>query len=141
MISSPLFTRVEELIVTTGPIAQVGWASASSMVTVVRSSRSLNGPPLAVRISFDTSLVLPDFNACQSALCSESTGRSCPGLARAITISPPATRDSLFASANVFPTLRAARVGARPMEPVIALRTTSQVIAATSVDACGPSMT
>jgi len=37
--------------------------------------------------------------------------------------------------------LRAARVGARPIEPVIALRTTSQVIAAISVDASAPSMT
>ena len=56
-------------------------------------------------------------------------------------MSPPATSDSLFASAKVFPTLSAARVGAKPIDPVIALSTTSQVIAATSVDASGPSMT
>ena len=31
--SSPLFTSVAELIVTTGPMSQVGWSSASSGVT------------------------------------------------------------------------------------------------------------
>ena len=31
--SRPLFTRVAELIVTTGPMSHVGWASASSTVT------------------------------------------------------------------------------------------------------------
>ena len=132
---------MDELTVTTGPIAHVGWASASAIVTVERSSRSLNGPPLAVRISLETSLLVPDLSACQSALCSESTGKSWPGFARAITISPPATSDSLFASAKVFPTRSAASVGAKPIDPVIALSTTSQVIAATSVDASGPSIT
>ena len=33
MTSRPLLTRVEELIVTSGPIDQVGWASACSGVT------------------------------------------------------------------------------------------------------------
>ena len=48
--SRPLLTMVAELIVTTGPIAQVGWASACSGVTVASSSRRRprNGPPLAV---------------------------------------------------------------------------------------------
>lgn len=33
MTSSPLLTRVAELIVITGPMDQVGWARASSTVT------------------------------------------------------------------------------------------------------------
>ncbi len=37
--SSPLLTRVAELIVTTGPMSQVGWASASSTVTSASCSR------------------------------------------------------------------------------------------------------
>ena len=40
MSSRPLLTRVAELIVTTGPIAQVGWASACSTVTSARSAAS-----------------------------------------------------------------------------------------------------
>ena len=53
MTSRPLFIRVAELIVTTGPMSQVGWASACSGVTSASSARvrPRNGPPLAVRIS------------------------------------------------------------------------------------------
>ena len=54
---------------------------------------------------------------------------------------PPATRDSLFASANWLPALIAASVGPKPIDPVIALRTTSHFMAASSVDAKGPSIT
>ena len=64
--------------------------------------------------------------------------RSAP---KAITSGPPATSDSLFAKATLFPAPRAARVGPNPIEPVIPLRTMSQGIAAISVDASGPSMT
>ena len=55
--SRPLFTRVAELIVTTGPMSQVGWASACSTVTSCSSSRlrPRNGPPLAVSTSRRTS--------------------------------------------------------------------------------------
>ena len=56
-------------------------------------------------------------------------------------MSPPATRDSLFASATRLPASSAASVGASPIEPVIALSTTSQESAAISVEAPGPSMT
>ena len=58
-----------------------------------------------------------------------------------ITKSPAATSDSLFASAIRFPTLSAARVAANPIDPVIALRTTSHVIDATSAAASFPSIT
>src|SRR5690606_37411172 len=39
MSSRPLLTRVAEFTVTTGPIAHVGWTSASAAVTPVSSSR------------------------------------------------------------------------------------------------------
>src|SRR5271155_3413234 len=49
--SRPLFTNVAELTVTSGPIFQVGWASACSGVTLARASRRRprNGPPPALR--------------------------------------------------------------------------------------------
>ena len=55
MISKPLLTMVAELVVTTFPIAQVGCASASEMVTSLKSRRFLNGPPLAVKINLEIS--------------------------------------------------------------------------------------
>ena len=106
-----------------------------------KSVRSRNGPPLAVRINLETSDFLPPIRDCQSAECSESTGNSWSGFARDITKSPPATSDSLLARATRFPTRSAASVGPKPIEPVIPFKTTSQVIAAISVAASGPSMT
>ena len=86
--SSPLFTSVAELTVTTGPMCQVGWARACSGVTPVSSSRRRprNGPPLAVTTSRRTSSARPPRRHCAIAECSESTGTICPGAAR------PATR-------------------------------------------------
>ena len=57
MTSRPLLTRVAELIVTTGPMSHVGWASACSGVTSASSARvrPRNGPPLAVSTSRRTS--------------------------------------------------------------------------------------
>ena len=53
MTSSPLLTRVAELMVMTGPMRHVGWASACSGVTSASSAeeRPRNGPPLAVMLS------------------------------------------------------------------------------------------
>jgi len=131
---------VAELIVTTGPIDQVGWASASLVVTLLKSFRALNGPPLAVSITRATSLVRPACMAWNSAECSESTGmiRSLPC---AITKSPPATSDSLFASATLFPASSAESVGLKPIDPVIPFSTTSACSAAISLAAFGPSIT
>ena len=58
---APLFTSVAELIVTTGPMFQVGWASACSGRDLGQLSRRRprNGPPLAVRISRRTSAAAP----------------------------------------------------------------------------------
>ena len=58
-----------------------------------------------------------------------------------MTNEPPATSDSLLARANWLPAFIAASVGPNPMDPVIALRTTSHFIAASSADASGPSIT
>lgn len=57
MTSRPLLTRVAELIVMTGPIAQVGCARASSTVTWASSCfvRPRKGPPEAVTTSLRTS--------------------------------------------------------------------------------------
>ena len=60
------------------------------------------------------------------AECSESTGTIWPGRTVACpTRGPPTTRDSLLARASVAPDRSAARVGAKPIEPVTPLRTTS----------------
>ncbi|CAB4340070.1 unannotated protein [freshwater metagenome] len=107
----------------------------------LRSLRSRNGPPLAVKTNFETSRFEPPIRHCQSAECSESTGKSWSGLAIDITRSPPATSDSLLARATRFPTFSAASVGASPIDPVIPFKTTSHVIAAISVEAPGPSIT
>ena len=126
---APLFTRVAELVVTSGPIAQVGWASACSGVTSARSARERprNGPPEAVSTSLATSSARPPRRHWASAECSESTGdRSGPGRGRRRSTSgPPTMRDSLLASARVDPAASAARVGRRPTDPVMPLRTTS----------------
>ncbi len=76
--SRPLLTSVALLIVTTGPMSQVGWSSACSGVTSPSSSRDRprNGPPLAVRTSRRTSCSRPPRRHWASALCSESTGTS-----------------------------------------------------------------
>lgn len=138
-----LLTIVAELIVTTGPIAQVGCASACSEVTSCSESRlrPRNGPPLAVTTRRRTSSARPPRSACARAECSESTGTIWPGPATALTSGPPATSDSLLASASVEPACRAARVGRRPIEPVMPLSTTSVGRAAASVAASGPTRT
>ncbi len=134
-------TRVAEFTVTTGPIAQVGWASACSTVTSTSSAaeRPRNGPPEAVSTSRATSSSRPPRRHCASAECSESTGTIWPGAAAASTSGPPATSDSLLARARLAPVARACRVGARPWEPVMPLSTTSTGVAAmSSVTASGP---
>ena len=72
-----------------------------------------NGPPDAVRIARLTSARFPAPSAWNTALCSESTGRTvAPVLAARRMNSPPAqTRHSLFASATVAPRSIAAMVG------------------------------
>lgn len=124
----------------TGPMAQVGWASASSTVTAASSSlvRPRNGPPEAVTTSLRTSARVPAASAWKRAACSESTGMIWPGLASALTSGPPTMSDSLLASARVRPASSAARVGASPMEPVMPLSTVWQSEAATWVAASGP---
>ena len=67
-------------------MSQVGWASACGRRDVARARRGVrprNGPPLAVTTSRRTSSARPPRRHCASAECSESTGRSWPGGARA----------------------------------------------------------
>ena len=131
---------VAELIVTTGPMSHVGWASACSGVTWASSSRvrSRNAPPLAVSTSRRTSRAAPPRRHWASAECSESTGTIWPGFATARTSGPPATSDSLFASASCRPAPNAARVGASPSEPTTPFSTVWHGQLASSVIASGP---
>ena len=85
-----------------------------------------------------TSSARPARSAWANAECSESTATSCPGAAAEVTSRPPMTSDSLLASARVVPRASVAIVGRRPAAPVIAFSTTPQSIAASSVEASGP---
>src|SRR5450631_3486225 len=78
MTSSPLLTSVAELVVITGPMAQVGWARACRGVTASRAARfhPRKGPPLAVITSLRTSSPVPPRRHWAIALCSLSTGTS-----------------------------------------------------------------
>ena len=140
MTSSPLLTSVAELIEITGPMDQVGWASACSGVT--SRSRSAdqprNGPPDAVSTRRRTSSARPPRRHCASAECSLSTGTIWPGAASLVTSGPPMMRDSLLASASVLPASSAASVGRSPTAPVMPLSTMSQARPAASVDASSP---
>ena len=86
-----------------------------------------NGPPLAVRITRSISSRRPARAACQTALCSLSTGTIFEPLLAASGSSncPATTRDSLFARAIVFPADTAAWVLASPAQPTMAARTMS----------------
>ena len=141
--SRPLFTSVAELIVTSGPMFQVGCASACFGVTPASRSRlqPRNGPPLAVSTRRRTSESRPARRHCAIVECSESTGTICPGLARLVTSGPPMINDSLLARASTRPASSAASVARSPAAPVTPLSTTSHGHAATSLTASGPEST
>src|SRR6185312_9566093 len=129
-------------IVTFGPIDQLGWRKACSGVADLMASfdQVRNGPPDAVRIARLTSARCPDPSAWNTALCSESTGRTvAPALAaRRMNRLPAQTRHSLFARATVAPRSIAAIVGLRPTEPLIAAITQSAGRSADSINASSP---
>src|SRR5829696_8309794 len=133
MTSRPLFMSVDESIVIFGPIDQVGWARASSIVTSASSARvrPRNGPPLAVRTMRATRSESPPALAARhwcTAPCSESTGTMWPAPGRssaARTTGPPAISDSLLASARRRPAAMAASVTRRPAKPTTPLTHTS----------------
>ena len=86
MSSRPLLTSVAELIVTTGPMSQVGWASACSTVTSASSSAGAAAERAAAGGEHQPARPrsrAPPRRHCASAECSESTGTSCPGAAAA----------------------------------------------------------
>ena len=128
---------------TSGPMFQVGWASACSGVTSSSLSRlqPRNGPPLAVSTRRSTSDSRPARRHCAIVECSESTGTICPGLARLVTSGPPTISDSLLARASTRPASSAASVAASPAAPVTPLSTTSHGHAASSLTASGPEST
>ena len=142
--SRPLFTRVAESMVIFAPMLQVGCLSAVAGVAAAISAAvdSRNGPPLAVSQSDRTRSSDSPARHCQSAECSESTGRrrsrtslplrSAAVRAARITTSPPATIVSLFAMATATPASRAATVAARPTTPVVAISATSGAASRTS---------
>src|SRR3954464_15992152 len=142
MTSRPLFIRVAESIVTFGPIDQLGCLSAACSVALRISSldQVRNGPPDAVMMTLVTSSRRPAVNTWNSALCSESTGRTIAPvcLARRITSVPAQTSDSLLASASVAPRSIAASEGSRPATPVIAPMTMSAGRRAASATASEP---
>ena len=119
---------------TTFPITQVGWARACSGVTCASCSREKprKGPPDAVNISFLTSDGAPARRHCARAECSESTGTIWPGAAASVTSFPPTMSDSLLARAKILPVRKVASVGAKPIEPVMPLITTSASVDSTS---------
>ncbi|MEY3358344.1 MAG: hypothetical protein RIR87_1403 [Actinomycetota bacterium] len=131
IISSPLFTKVAELIVTTGPIDQVGWANASATFTRERSSRVFprNGPPLAVSWSEATSRFASSLERKHwcSAQCSLSTGTIIAPfvLRNGCTIGPAAIKLSLLASAKRLPCRSVSSVTGSPAKPTTAFTTTS----------------
>ena len=130
MTSRPLFIRLAELVVTIGPMSQVGCARASSGVT----SCELFPRPAAERAAGGGQHEPVHLGGrCRSAgtgrwrSARSRPGRSGPSRAAALTRAPPTISDSLLASASVAPDLSAASVGARPIEPVMPLSTTSAV--------------
>ena len=104
--SRPLFTSVAEFTVTTGPMDHVGWASASATVMPASCSvdRPRNGPPgrgqdqlghLVARFRRASTGPAPSVR--------NPPARSGPAAAALVTRDPPATNDSLLASASVRP--------------------------------------
>ena len=127
--SRPLFTRVAELVVTTGPMRQVGWASACSGVTdcepvprpaAERAAARGQHQPLAPRSS-------PRRAGTGRASSARSRpARSARAWPRLVTSGPPMISDSLLASARVRPGVERGERGPRPTAPVTPFSTTSQ---------------
>ena len=126
--SRPLLTSVAEFTVTIGPIAQVGWASASADGDAGELlARSGRGTARRTR-SAPTAPPRPPIRRAGTGPARSAPSRparSGPGAAAEVTSDPPATKDSLLASASVRPACSAAIVGPRPMDPVMPLSTTS----------------
>ena len=134
MTSSPLLTSVAELMVTTGPIAQVGWASACVGRDVGHLRRGAAAERAAGR-GDDQPGDLAGGAAAQALGQRAVLGidrHDLPGRGRVVTSEPPATSDSLLASARIRPARSAARVGSSPIEPVMPLSTMSASTDSTS---------
>src|ERR1700722_19697054 len=99
MTSIPLFIKVEESIVTLGPIVHVGWRNAWLIVTCFNCSEVYvrKGPPDVVRIILLTAEIFSPLRHWNIALCSLSMGiKATPCLrASVVTYAPPETKASL----------------------------------------------
>ena len=143
--SRPLLTSVAELVVTTGPMSQVGCASACSGVT----SRSCVAGPARGTGRRSPSAPAGDLVGAPAAQALGERGvLGVDGhdLARLrpprSTSGPPDDERLLVGQRQrCGPAASAASVGARPIEPVIPLSTTSQSAPARSVEASGPAST
>src|SRR4051812_44863849 len=89
------------------PIDQLGWATAWAgvAVAIMAADAVRNGPPLAVRIIFETSSLRLHAMHWKIALCSLSTGSKVAPLRVAALVirSPAVTSASLLAKATVLP--------------------------------------
>ena len=96
--SRPLFIRLAESMVTFGPIAQLGWASACSGVAAAICSalHVRNGPPEAVSHIFSTLSTASPPSAWKMALCSQSIGRTLTPVSRAVRMKGVAGADETF---------------------------------------------
>ena len=129
MTSSALLASVAESTVILAPISHVGCSSASVGPTSWKRSagRVRKGPPDAVSTTRRTSSTGRPARHWCTAPCSLSTGRSSPPPRRSasMTSAPPATSDSLLASASLRPASSAAIVGSSPATPTSPFTTTS----------------
>jgi len=139
MTSRPLFIIVAESTEILRPMAQLGWAQASSGVTAasVSGARRKNGPPEPVSRMRSTPSPASPFGRAggrhwKMALCSLSMGSSVapPARAAAITRPPAMTRASLLASRMRLPARAAASVEVSPAAPTMAAMTASTAAAA-----------
>ena len=124
------------------PMRKLGCATACSGVALPMAARlqSRKGPPDAVMISLATRWIRVGSSTWKMAECSESTGMITPpaALAASSKAGPAQTRLSLLARPITAPVFTAARVGARPAEPMIADITQSHPKPAASITAASP---
>ena len=143
IISKPLFIMVAESMVILAPMCHVGCRRACAALTVESCSlvSRRKGPPLAVSSSLSILSGFSPTKHWKMALCSLSTGRMGDlwRREREVMSSPATTSVSLLARAICLPARMAAMVGSRPLNPTVAVSTTSmQSICTTSHRALAP---
>ena len=118
MTSRPLFTSVAELVVTSWPMFQVGWASACAGVTSASSARvrPRNGPPLAVSTSRRTSARRPAAQALgQRRVLGVDARPAGPGAAARVTERAAGDQRLLVGEGHRAPGLQRGQGGPQPL--------------------------